>query len=65
MTMHHGFDIRAMLHDRQVQQNFAGPLLFAGDLIAVQIHRTNVIRRHEPFTDHRRGTEDFVFTDAD
>ncbi len=64
VAVNHRLHIGTVLHDRQVQQNFAGPLPLSGQLIAVEVDHTDVIGSHEPLADVCRGTEDFVLTDA-
>ena len=53
-------DVLAGLVDRQVQQDFARPLLDAGDLLAFGIDDAQVFRLHEALGDARRRAEDPV-----
>lgn len=62
--MDHSLHVRTVLHDGQVQQNLAGPLAFSGELVAIQVDHADVIGRHEPLADVRRGAENFVLADA-
>ena len=62
--MNHSLHIGTMLHDRQVQQDFAGPLPLAGQLVPVEVDHTDVIRSHEPLADVCRRADDFVLADA-
>ena len=65
MAVHGRPDIRAVLHDRQVQQDLAGPLTDSGNLVAVEIDGTDVLGTHEALADHRRRTQHLVLTNAD
>ena len=64
MTVHDRLHVGTLFHDRKMQQDFAGPLPLARDLVSVQVDRTQVFRIHKTFADHRRRTENFVLPDA-
>jgi hypothetical protein len=53
---------RLPLHDLQVHQNFAGPLLRPGKLVPLQIHQAHVFRFHKPLGNQRRRAECNIFT---
>ena len=53
------------LHDLEVHQDLAGPLFFAGKLVALQIHQAHVGRFHESFGNQGRGAKRDVLTHSD
>ena len=54
-----------VLVDRQVQQDFAGALARAGELLAVVVDLADVLGLHEALGHHRRRAEDFLVVEPD
>ena len=61
MAVDNRADVRAGSHDGQVQQDLAGPLALARDLLAVKIDDAQVVGLHEAFGHTRGSTEHAVF----
>ena len=64
MAMDAALDLGPRLHDRQVQQHFAGPLFAAGKLVAIHVDGANIVGLEKAFADHRGRAENFLLADA-
>ena len=62
--MHGSNRARLSLHHLQVHEDFAGALLRARQLVALQVHQAHVLRLHEALGDQGGGAEDDIFADA-
>ena len=62
--MHDSPNIWPVLHDRQVQQDLAGPLLRSSKLVPIEVDHANVVRSHKAFTDHCWAAKDFVLANT-
>src|SRR5262249_8421624 len=65
MAVDHRLHVGPLLVNRQVQQNLAGPLARAGQLLALVVHLANVLGLHESLGYHRRRAEHFLVVDTD
>ena len=64
MAMEDGTNFGALLHDRQVEEDFARALARAGDLIPFHVDDAKILGLHEPFADLRRGADDAILVDT-
>ena len=61
--MHDALHVRPGLHDLQVQQHFARPLLLAGELLAVHVDQADILRLQKALAVHRRRAQHFVLVE--
>ena len=64
MTMDRGRRAGLAFHDLQVHQDFAGALLHAGKLVAIEVHQAHVFRLHEAFGNEGRRAQGQIFADS-
>ena len=62
--MHHGLHVGPRVVNGQVHQDLAGALALAGDLLALHVHRADVVRLEEALADAGGGAEHAVLADA-
>ena len=63
--MHHGFDVRSLLVDFQMQQRLAAPLFPARNLLACHIDGADIVGLQKALGMHGRRAQNFVLADAD
>src|SRR5207249_3154779 len=60
MAMHNSVNVRPVLVDGEVQQDFTGALSRACELLSFVVHLAHVLAFHEALAYHRRRTKDFT-----
>ena len=65
MAVDDGLDVGPVLVDGQVQQDLAGALARAGELLAFVVHLADVLGLHEALGHHRRRAQDLAVVEAD
>ena len=63
--MARGHSLGLALHDLEVHQDFAGALLGAAKLVALEVHQAHVLRLHEAFAYERGCADGDVLSGAD
>ena len=65
VTVNDTFDVRSVFVNLDMQQDFACPFQFAGELLTRHIDSANIFWRHETFAVPRRSAKNCVLIDAD